>query len=241
MQSGPGHSENYWDCVYIRLFIGMDFFDIDNVFFSLFDYPVSYLEFFGLISGIIAVTLSSVANVWSWPIGIINVFLSFFLFYQVQLYPDMFLQMFFFVTNLLGWWRWLHPKPGEEDRKNELRVSYLSTSGLILLIVLGVTGTLLMGKFSQNLHDLAPKLFHKPSAFPYLDSFIMVMSIITTFYMIQKKIECWVIWIMVDIVATYLYFQRDLLMYTLLYAAFCFIAAYGLYHWVREYRSYAFR
>lgn len=217
----------------------MDFFEIGNVFFSLGGYDVSYLEFFGLVFGLVAVLLSSFAHVWSWPVGIVNVVLSFFLFYQVQLYPDMFLQIFFFVTNLIGWWRWLHPARGEEDRKNELKVSFMSRRSLIQLLVIAFSGTILMGMFSRNLHELAPALFHKPSAYPFLDSFIMVMSIVTTFYMIQKKVECWIIWILVDAVATYLYFQRDLLLYSILYFIFCFIAAYGLYHWIKEYRSYS--
>ena len=217
----------------------MNFFTIDNVFFSLAGYEVSYLEFFGLVFGLVAVMLSSVAHVWSWPVGIVNVVLSFFLFYQVQLYPDMFLQIFFLVTNLVGWWRWLHPARGEEDRKNELKVSFMSRKSLIQLLIIAISGTILMGMFSKNLHEVAPVLFHKPSAYPFMDSFIMVMSIVTTFYMIQKKVECWIIWILVDAVATYLYFQRDLLLYSILYFIFCFIAAYGLYHWIKEYRSYS--
>jgi nicotinamide mononucleotide transporter len=217
----------------------MQFFELGNIVFSVKGYDVSYLEFFGLLSGIIAVALSSVANVWSWPIGIINVVLSFFLFYQVQLYPDMFLQMFFLVTNVIGWWRWLHPRTGEEDRKKQLRVSYLNKNGKILLLFVGLSGTLIIGKFAQHLHNFAPILFNKPSAFPFADSFIMVMSIVTTFYMIQKKIESWIIWILVDAVATYLYFQRDLILYSALYFIFCFIAAYGLFHWSKEHRSYA--
>ena len=216
----------------------MRFFEISNTLFTLWGYSVSYLEFFGLISGLIAVGLSAVANVWSWPIGIVNVVLSFFLFYQVQLYPDMFLQIFFFATNLLGWWRWLHPRPGEEDRKNELRVSFLDKTGIAVMIFIGITGTLLTGYFARNLHDFAPRFFNEPSAYPFFDSFIMVMSIVTTFYMIQKKIECWVIWILVDIVATFLYFKRDLVLYSLLYLIYCFIASYGLMHWIREYKSY---
>lgn len=216
----------------------MSLFNIDSIFFTAWSYQVSYLEFFGLVSGLIAVILSSIANVWSWPVGLINVTLSFFLFYQVQLYPDMFLQAFFFVTNMMGWWRWLNPRPGEEDQKQELKVSFLDRRGLLTIILVSILGTGLVGTFAGNLHELAPVLFNKPSAYPYLDSFIMVMSMVTTFYMIQKKIECWIIWIVVDIVATYLYFQRDLLLYSVLYLAFCFIAAYGLYHWIKEYRSY---
>jgi nicotinamide mononucleotide transporter len=216
----------------------MDFFRIDNIFFTVLDYPVSYLEFFGMVSGVIAVVLSSLANVWSWPIGIINVTLSFFLFFQVQLYPDMFLQIFFFVTNAIGWWRWTHPKAFEEDKKHELRVSFMDKKDIFIVSTTGIAGTFLLGLFAENLHEFFPTLFTKPSAAPYLDSFITVMSVITTFYMIQKKIECWVIWLLVDIVATYLYFSRDIKFYGLLYLAFCFIAAFAIWNWVREYRSY---
>jgi nicotinamide mononucleotide transporter len=128
--------------------------------------------------------------------------------------------------------------PGEEDRKKELRVSFLNRKGIGIIIVSGVVGTFLMGRFSQHLHLLAPAMFNKPTAYPYADSFIMVMSIVTTFYMIEKKIESWIIWIIVDILATYLYFDRNLKLYSLLYFIYCFIAAYGLYFWIREYRGY---
>ncbi len=217
----------------------MTIFDIDNTFIKLWGYPLSYLEFFGTVAGIIAVWLSAKANIWSWPIGIINVILSFFLFYQVQLYPDMFLQVFFFATNLLGWWRWANPKPGEEDRKNELKVSWMSTRQVMATLIIGGGGTILFGLFASKLHYIFPLVFTKASASPFIDSFITVMSIVTTFYMIQKKIECWIIWMVVDVVATYLYFVRDIKMYSLLYLIFTFIAAYGLWNWMKEYRSYA--
>lgn len=216
----------------------MPFFDIENIFFVIWGYPMSYIEFFGTLAGAIAVWLAARANVWSWPIGIVNVVLFFFLFYQVQLYPDMFLQVFFFVTNLIGWWRWTHPAPGEEDRRQELKVSFLKRRYLLLVVIGGGIGTFLFGMVAEDLHNLLPSVFQKPSAFPYLDSFVTVMSIITTFLMIQKKVESWVIWIIVDMVATYLYFAKGIRFVGLEYLVFCFIAAFGLWHWVREYRSY---
>ena len=216
----------------------MNFFDINNIFFEALGYPMSYLEFFGTIAGAIAVWLSAKANVWSWPVGVINVTLYFFLFYQVQLYPDMFLQVFFFVTNLMGWWRWTHPKPQEEDRKHELRVSWMPKKQFIMLSIVGITGTLLLGTFAKNLHELFPVIFSKPSAFPYLDSFVTVLSIITTFLMIQKKIECWIIWIIIDAIATYMYYVKGIKFVSLEYLVFCFMAAFGLWSWSKEHRSY---
>lgn len=216
----------------------MSFFDINNIFFEALGYPMSYLEFFGTLAGAIAVWLSARAIVWSWPIGIINVVLFFFLFYQVQLYPDMFLQSFFFVTNIIGWWRWTHPKENEEDRHRELKVSYLRPRQFVLIFFLGLTGTFLFGTLAENIHELLPRIFPKPSAFPYLDSFVTVMSIITTFLMINKKIESWMLWILVDAIATYMYFVKGIRFVALEYLVFCFIAGYGLWNWTREYRSY---
>lgn len=200
---------------------------------------MSYLEFFGLVSGVIAVVLSSLANIWSWPLGLINVTLSFFLFFQVQLYPDMFLQVFFFITNVMGWWRWTHPGVGEEDRNQYLKVSFLPLPTLMTYASLSVAGTLVMALFARNLHEWLPLIFTKPSASPYLDSFITVMSVMATFLMIQKRVECWVIWVLVDVVATYLYFVRDIKFYSLMYFAFCVIASFGFWNWLREYRSYS--
>jgi nicotinamide mononucleotide transporter len=217
----------------------MDFFNIDNIFFTVFNYPVSYLEFYGLVTGIIAVLLSSLANVWSWPIGIVNVVLFFFLFFQVQLYPDMFLQVFFFVTNVIGWWRWTHPKPVEEDRKHELKISFMNRREIFVMLAISLAGTMLLGLFASNLNSIFPKIFTQPSAAPFVDSFITVMSIVATFYMIQKKVECWIMWLLIDVVATFLYYSRDIKFTALLYLIYCVIAAFALWNWVREYRSYA--
>ena len=150
----------------------------------------------------------------------------------------MFLQVFFFITNVIGWWRWAHPKPFEEDSKHELRISFMERRQLFVISLLGLVGTFLMGGLASNLHHWFPRLFSMPSAFPYLDSFVTVMSIMATYLMIEKKIECWVIWIIVDIVATGLYFAKDIKFVGIEYLAFCFIAAFGLSRWVMEFRSY---
>ena len=217
----------------------MSLFDINHIFFTILGYPISYLEFFGLVSGVVAVVLSSLANIWSWPLGIINVTLSFFLFFQVQLYPDMFLQVFFFVTNVMGWWRWAHPKPGEEDKHNYLKVSFLPLSKLLVYILISTVGTVVMAFLATHIHEWLPSIFIKPSASPYIDSFITIMSVMATFLMIQKRAECWIIWVVVDAVATYLYFARDIKFYGLMYFAFCIIASFGFWNWWREYNSYS--
>ncbi|MBS1487808.1 MAG: nicotinamide mononucleotide transporter [Bacteroidetes bacterium] len=200
---------------------------------------MSYLEFFGVVFGLVAVALSAKANIWSWPVGIANVVLAFFFYYQIQLYPDMVLQVFFFVTNLLGWWRWANPKPEEEDRKKELKVSRMEKKQFFFLSLVGLAGTVLFGQLASRLHLWLPSVFSLPSSFPYADSFILVMSIITTFMMVQKKIECWIIWIIIDVVATGLYFIKGAKFYSAEYFILTLLAAWGLWNWLKEYRLYA--
>ncbi|WP_128544189.1 nicotinamide riboside transporter PnuC [Larkinella soli] len=214
-------------------------FDIDSIFFTVLGYPMSYLEFFGTVTGALATWWSARANIWSWPVGMVSVSIFFFLFYQIQLYPDMFLQVFFFITNLLGWWEWTHPKAGEEDRRNELRITPLSTRNFLLLLAGGGLATGLLGTIAENLHAWFPILFNQPSAFPYLDSFTSVMSIVATFMLIRKKLECWYVWLLVDLISTYMYFVKGVKVLGIEYGFYCLIAFVGAWHWTREYRSYS--
>ncbi len=221
-----------------------NFFDINSIFFTVWGYAMSYLEFFGVVSGAVAVWLSARANIWSWPIGAASVVLFFFLFYQIQLYPDMFLQVFFFVTNLQGWWRWTHPKLGEEmvprpGIQDQLKISRMPTRQLITWSGAGVAATVLLGTFASNLHTLFPIAFSKPSAFPYVDSFTTTMSIVATYMMIQKRVECWYVWLLVDVVLTYVYYVKDVKLVAAEYFVFCFIALQGAWYWTREYQVYS--
>ncbi|MET0569806.1 MAG: nicotinamide riboside transporter PnuC [Pedobacter agri] len=217
----------------------MDFFNTHSIFFTVLGYPMSYLEFFAVVTGVLSVILSAKASIWSWPVGIVNVFLSAFFYYQIQLYPDMFLMAFFFVTNILGWWRWANPKPEEEDKRKELKVSFMPRKQFYTWLLIGIAGTILIGALASQLHNWFPMLFNLPSAYPFVDSFILVMSVITTFLMIQKRIECWIIWLMIDIVATYLYFLKGAMFFGVEYIVFTIIAAFALWNWMKEYKSYS--
>lgn len=216
----------------------MDFFNTHSIFFTVLGYPMSYLEFFAVVTGVLSVILSAKASIWSWSVGIVNVFLSAFFYYQIQLYPDMFLMAFFFVTNILGWWRWANPKPEEEDKRKELKVSFMPRKQFYTCLLIGIAGTILIGALASQLHNWFPMLFNLPSAYPFVDSFILVMSVITTFLMIQKRIECWIIWLMIDIVATYLYFLKGAMFFGVEYIVFTIIAAFALWNWMKEFKSY---
>ncbi len=198
---------------------------------------MSNLEFYATITGLVAVILSVRENVWSWLLGLINVVLAFVMFYQIQLYPDMFLQVFFFITNIIGFWQWKFPNAQEANFRNELKISQLPSQQFAIYSAAGLVCTYLLGTFAKNLSDLIPQLFSKPSAFPYMDSFTTVMSIFATFLLIRKKVEAWWTWLAIDMISTYMYFVKEVKLYSLLYAVFCVIALFGAINWTKEYRK----
>lgn len=61
---------------------------VDNVFFTVPGYPMSYIEFAGTILYLASVWLIARRNVLTWPIGIASVLLYLILFYQIHLYSD---------------------------------------------------------------------------------------------------------------------------------------------------------
>jgi nicotinamide mononucleotide transporter len=219
----------------------VSFFDSKTIFFTMLGYPMSYLEFFGVLAGLLAVWYSAKGKIISWPLGVVNVVLAFFLVYQVQLYPDMFLQIFFLITNLIGWWRWAHPQENEKDKKSELKISRMYPRQIIFFSCTGFAGTLLFGSIASHLHEWLPAVFGLPSAFPYIDSFVMVMSIVATYLMVQKKVECWAVWVLLDAVATAMYLVKGIKFFGVEYLVFCFLASYGFWNWLKEYRSYSVR
>ena len=81
-------------------------YDINYVLVQIGDYPLSLIEFLGTLTGLISVWLASRGNILTWPTGLLNVIAFFALFYQVRLYSDMVLQVYFFGMSIYGWWFW---------------------------------------------------------------------------------------------------------------------------------------
>jgi nicotinamide mononucleotide transporter len=65
----------------------------------------------------------------------------------------------------------------------------------------------------------------------YLDAFTTVFAIIATYMVVKKYIENWLIWIVVDLVASGMYFYKDLYFTSLLFLIYTLIAIFGYFKW----------
>jgi nicotinamide mononucleotide transporter len=205
----------------------MNFFEIKNVAFQIWDYPISYVELIGTLFGLISVYFASRANILTWGTGIVNEVFLFILFFQVQLYADMFLQIYFFIVTLYGWYKW-------KSKTAESKISETSFRNKIFLTVTILIGTLISGFLFTNIHLYLPTYFKIQAAYPFTDSFVMVSSIIATILLAKKKIENWYLWIAIDLVCVVMYFKKGVYFLSLEYFIFLELASYGLYHWKKQ-------
>lgn len=203
-------------------------FDIEYIAFTIYGYPFSYVELIGSAFGLIAVWLATRQNILTWSIGLANIICFFAIFYQVHLYADMLLQIFYFATNLYGWATW------NEQQKAQKPLSYLSKKERYTYLGAIILFSLLIGYCVQNLHQWMPSVFIHPAAFPYADSLVAVASIVATWLLARRIIENWVIWIVVNALCVYIYSQKLIMMIALEYVFFFFLACYGLYNWAKS-------
>jgi nicotinamide mononucleotide transporter len=206
----------------------LNLLNTSNIFFTLFDYKMSYIEFFGTIFSLVSVILAAKNKIWTWPVGNIGAVLFLILFYQIQLYSDFFEQIFYIITGFIGWYIWSRPD-FKNEKVNDVTTNRQSTN----LIYIGsiLVSTVALGLFMSNIHSIFPAQFSIPAAYPYPDALTTVMSFAATFLMMRKKIECWYLWIIVDIIGIGLYYKQGVVFISLLYILFLIIATNGYFTW----------
>jgi len=218
----------------------MNLFDVNYTWFSILGYPLSPLEIFGTIFNLWSVILAAKNKVLNYPIGIIGVILFFILFYQVRLYSDVFLQVYFFIMSVFGWYVWTHPKTKKEEKApHDLKISNLTPSEIGVWLGVLYLGTVILGVFMSNIHTILPTLFPEPASYPYWDALTSVGSLVAMYLMAKRKFESWYLWIACDAVDLCIYFMKDVKLVSIEYLVFLIIAIFGLYSWRKEFKGYA--
>ena len=205
----------------------MNLFDINNIAVNIGSYALSYVELIGTVFGFISVFYASKANILTWPTGIINEVFLFMLFFQVQLYADMMLQFYFLAVTIYGWKNWA-------ANTAENKISVISLPHKIMLAIIIMAGTIVAGFLFSNIHLYLPAWFKVKAAYPYTDSFIMMMSVVATVLLAKKRIENWHLWIALDVVCVFLYFKKGIYFLSLEYFIFLGLASFGLYNWKKQ-------
>ncbi len=138
------------------------FFSVNTIAFTILGYSISWLELVGTIFNLVCVILAARRNIWNWPIGLIGVMLFGVLFYQINLYADVFEQVYYLITGISGWYLWARVGTNKNtDEKVLITTNSLRSN---LYWVAGIAGaSLLTGWIVSNLHIWLPTLFPEPA------------------------------------------------------------------------------
>ena len=170
-----------------------------------------------------AIFLAGRNSVHTWWLGIIGCLLFCVLFYQAKFYADATLQIFFVVTGAIGWYRWRKGAGGEDLPITKTRP--------LTLILAGVTGLIMAGIYAMLLYRFTDAYA------PSWDSLILTGSVIGQILLMNRKIENWGFWLIVNTIAVPLFFSRGLYITSALYAAYWVHAIYAYRVWRRTYES----
>jgi nicotinamide mononucleotide transporter len=168
--------------------------------------------------GIASVLLSARQNVWSWPLGIVNVALYVLVFHDAKLYADMGLQVIYVVLAAYGWWHWLHGGANHST----LRVSRAPSREVVLLALGFFAGTAALSTLLSRATD---------ASLPFADSALTAASLVAQYMMTRKYVECWLVWIVADVAYVVMFIYKSLWMTAGLYLVFCVLAVMGWRHW----------
>jgi len=182
-----------------------------------------WLESIGLASGLLCVWLLIRQNIWTFPIGLIYAVASVLVFTQERLYADVLLSGYYVIMNGYGWYYWLYG--GKRTAGDALRVSFTPRAILVALIAVTAVATFGMGWFFDTQTD---------ADLPYWDSATTCMSFAAMWMTARKYIDSWIVWLIVDVMATVIYLSKGIELYAVLYGVYLAMAVMGWRAWQRS-------
>ena len=191
---------------------------MSTILFTAWGYDVLILELIAAITSVIGVCLGTTGKRITWPWWALSSALYGVFFYQVEYYASAVLQIVFIVAALYGWKDWA-PTGAVAGNLTVRNRTYIAI------------GTFL------SVAALSPLLSNIGAAATWSDAFVLIGSLVAQVMMVYEKYESWIVWMVVDVVATIQYAVNELYFTALIYAMFTVIAVIGWKRW-RDSLSY---
>jgi len=186
------------------------------------------LELIAVAASLLYVLLAAKGNIWCWPAAILSTVLYTVIFYDVYLWMDSALQLYYLLMAVYGWFCWQKNTQSKSTAAKVLLYSQWSLQrhsiAILVLILLSIMLGWLMATYT-------------PTHFPYLDSATTVFAVFATYLVTQKVLENWLYFIVIDFVSIYLYIEKSLIPTAALFSAYVVLAGYGYWQWRKKYKA----
>jgi nicotinamide mononucleotide transporter len=184
------------------------------------------LEAASVVFSVLYLTLAIRESLWCWPAAFLSSVLTLAVVLGVRLYSEVVLNVYYAAMAVYGWYQWHYG--GRMRGAAQLPIS----TWPLKMHALAIGGSLalsaavgwIMSRYTQ-------------AAFPYLDAFVTVSSVVTTYLVARKILENWLYWLVVDSLALYVYWQRELYFFVALFALYLVLVVIGLVRWHRDWRA----
>lgn len=231
----------------------MDFFSTHNILFHIpigaGGYDLSWIEAVGTIAGLLCIWLASLEKISNYFFGLVNVTLFVIIFFQIQLYASLLLQLFFFAANIYGWYAWSRQT---NDNEAELKIRWLPLSKAMAWLAICVIAIGLMTRYIDPVFAVLTRVavaimqmlglqvtmpVLQPDAFPFWDSCMMVLSIAAMILMTRKYVENWLLWVIINVISVVIFALQGVYAMSLEYLILTFIAVNGSRMWINSARE----
>lgn len=182
---------------------------------------MTWIESLAVISALIYVITISKGKIIAWLFAGLSSIIYIYICFEAQIYAESVLHFFYLITAILGWFTWKN----NSSLNSISLMSFKQHLGFNLgAISLSIFLFYLLSEFTE-------------SKLPLIDSFTTIFSMLGTFLIINKKLENWIYFILIDIVSIYLYYSRELYLSSVLFVVYIIIAVYGYLNWKKIYQK----
>lgn len=181
------------------------------------------LEAIAFVFGIASVWYAKKENILVYPTGLVATIITVYLLYKVEYFGDMMMNFYYSVMSIYGWWNW------SKTKNNKIVVPISRTTfkekiiGIILVIITMIVTYAVYLYFNNEIKTEN-----------YIDIFTSGIFFTAMWYMANKKLENWTLWIFADIITIPLYAYRGLGMLSLQYLIFTILAIQGYLAWKKS-------
>lgn len=208
---------------------------MDWINYTLFtlgsDTPVLLIDLVTSVLGLTCVFLAGRNSKYNFWVGYFYTAALFLMFWNKHLYASLLLQPISLVINILGHYRWTHPKEGEKSAadSSSLKVSGMGWPGRIMAVL---AVFIIAGAWGWALDSLFPDDPH-----PYLDSCVTVLILMAQLLSALKKWECWIGWLLVNVTQVILHLSVGHVFMPIVCALYLVNGVWSLFTWSKLYKS----
>ena len=204
---------------------------MDTVLFTLGGKPVLLIDLISSVLGLTCVFLAGRNSKYNFWVGYLYTAALFFLFWNKSLYANLLLQPVSLAINVLGHWRWTHPREAERSSEdaNKLRISMLSWTERGFVVGALFVIALAWGWAMDSLFPADPH--------PYLDCCVTVLILTAQLLSALKKWDCWIAWLVVNVTQIILHISVGNVFMPIVCGLYLVNGLWSLASWMKLYKK----